>query len=164
MLAEATTRAIHEIGEFHDEPGHPRLPPGRQHLDGDVPRADWEAGAQRSTALAQVGRPEMAQELSGDEIRRRTGCPLALAGVLFPDGATVQPAFYARGLRAAALEAGVRIFEHTPMLALRRDRPALIETPRGSVEADAVVLATNAWLARLRDLRRRSCRSRATSC
>jgi glycine/D-amino acid oxidase-like deaminating enzyme len=48
----------------------------------------------------------------------------------------------------------VRIYEHTPMLALRRDRPALIETPRGSIEADAVVLATNAWLARLRDLRR----------
>ena len=105
-------------------------------------------------ALARTGRSGRMVELTGDEIRERTGTPLALGGVLFPDGATVHPAFYARGLRAAALAAGVRIYEHTPMLALRRDRPALVETPRGSVEADAVVLATNAWLARMRELRR----------
>ena len=52
------------------------------------------------------------RELTGDEIRARTGTPLALAGVLFSDGATVQPAFYARGLRAAALAAGVNLRAH----------------------------------------------------
>jgi glycine/D-amino acid oxidase-like deaminating enzyme len=153
VLAEATSRAIAEIGEFHESRGI-----GGYRQAGNISMATCQAqvGKWRATlaALAQVGRSERAQELTGDEVRRRTGCPLALAGVLFPDGATVQPAFYARGLRAAALEAGVRIYEHTPMLALRRDRPALIETPRGSVEAGAVVLATNAWLARVRDLRR----------
>jgi glycine/D-amino acid oxidase-like deaminating enzyme len=153
VLAEATTRAIGEIGEFHESRG---IAGYRQAGNISMATCQAQVGKWRATlaALAQVGRSERAQELTGDEVRRRTGCPLALAGVLFPDGATVQPAFYARGLRAAALEAGVRIYEHTPMLALRRDRPALIETPRGSVEADAVVLATNAWLARLRDLRR----------
>ncbi len=153
VLAEASSRAIEEIGAFHAERGIA----GYRH-GGNLSVATCEAQVGKwrpvAEALARAGRSDRMRELTGDEIRARTGTPLALAGVLFPDGATVQPAFYARGLRAAALEAGVRIYEHTPMLALRRDRPALIETPRGSVEADAVVLATNAWLARLRDLRR----------
>jgi glycine/D-amino acid oxidase-like deaminating enzyme len=153
VLAEASSLAIREIGAFHDERGI-----GGYRQAGNLSIATCQAlvGGWRpvAEALAQVGQTARMQELSGDEIRLRTGTPLALAGVLFPDGATVQPAFYARGLRAAALEAGVRIYEHTPMLALRRDRPALIETPRGSVESGSVVLATNAWLARIRDLRR----------
>ena len=70
------------------------------------------------------------------------------------DGARVQPALLARGLRAAALDAGVRIYEHTPLLELDRSRPAVVTTPRGSVTADAVVLAQNAWLSRFRELRR----------
>ena len=149
VLAEASTQAIHEVGAFHHERG---IPGFRQAGNISMATCRAQIGRWQPTldALARVGRTEMARELSGDEIRARTGCPLALAGILYPDGATVQPALYARGLRAAALEAGVRIFEHTPMLALRRDRPALIETPRGSVESDAVVLATNAWLARIR--------------
>ena len=153
VLAEASTQAIHEVGAFHHERG---IPGFRQAGNISMATCRAQIGRWQPTldALARVGRTEMARELSGDEIRARTGCPLALAGILYPDGATVQPALYARGLRAAALEAGVRIFEHTPMLALRRDRPALIETPRGSVESDAVVLATNAWLARIPDLRR----------
>ncbi len=114
--------------------------PGTSRWRPAAPRS--AAGARRSSCSRASGSRQRAEELGGDEIRRRTGCPLALAGVRFRDGATVQPAFYARGLRAAALDAGVRIYEHTPMLALRRDRPALIETPRGSVEADAVMLAT----------------------
>jgi glycine/D-amino acid oxidase-like deaminating enzyme len=153
VLAEASSLAIREIGEFHEAHG---IAGYRQAGNFSIATCEAQVGGWRpvADALARAGRPERMQELTGDEIRRRTGTPLALAGVRFPDGATVQPAFYARGLRAAALEAGVRIYEHTPMLALRRDRPALIETPRGSVEADAAVLATNAWLARIRDLRR----------
>jgi glycine/D-amino acid oxidase-like deaminating enzyme len=153
VLADASTQAIREIGAFHESRG---IAGFRQAGNISMATCRAQVGTWRATleALAHAGRSEMARELSGDEIRARTGCRLALAGLLFPDGATVQPAFYARGLRAAALEAGVRIYEHTPMLALRRGRPALLETPRGSVEADAVVLATNAWLARLRDLRR----------
>ena len=153
VLADATTRAIREIGEFHESRG---ISGYRQAGNISMATCTAQVGKWNETvaALARAGRSEMVQELTGDEIRERTGCPLALAGLLFRDGATVHPAFYARGLRAAALDAGVRIYEHTPMLALRRDRPALVETPRGSVEADAVVLASNAWLARMRDLRR----------
>ncbi|HEY1478976.1 MAG TPA: FAD-binding oxidoreductase [Gaiellales bacterium] len=153
VLAEASTQAIEEIGAFHESRG---IAGYRQAGNLSIATCEAQVGSWRPTAeaLARVGRSAQMVELSGDEIRERTGCPLGLAGVLYPDGATVQPAFYARGLRAAALEAGVRIYEHTPMLALRRDRPALVETPRGSVEADDVVLATNAWLARIRDLRR----------
>jgi glycine/D-amino acid oxidase-like deaminating enzyme len=153
VLAEASSQAIDEIGAFHAEHGIDGFRQGGN-LSAATCRAQVGKWKPIAEALARTGRSGRMLELTGDEIRERTGTPLALGGVLFPDGATVHPAFYARGLRAAALAAGVRIYEHTPMLALRRDRPALVETPRGSVEATKVVLATNAWLARLRELRR----------
>jgi glycine/D-amino acid oxidase-like deaminating enzyme len=152
VLARASTDAIDDLEAFHAEHGIAGFRRG-----GAISMATCRAQVGRwrpsLDATARAGRAELAHELTGDEIRARTGCPLALSGAIFP-GATVQPAFLARGLRAAALEAGVRIFEHTPMIGLQRARPAVVETPRGSVEADAVVLATNAWLARMRDLRR----------
>ena len=163
MLAEASSRAIREIGEFHESRG---IAGYRQAGAISMATCTAQVGRWRETldALARAGRAEMAVELTGDEIRLRTGCPLALAGLLYPDGATVQPAFYARGLRAAALEAGVRIYEHTPMLALRRDRPALVETPAARSRP------TRSCSRRTRGSRgcaicgARSCPSRATSC
>jgi glycine/D-amino acid oxidase-like deaminating enzyme len=66
----------------------------------------------------------------------------------------VQPALLVRGLRRVALNLGVPIYEHTPMAALTRDRPARVFTPKGSVTAERVILATNVWSARIRELRR----------
>jgi glycine/D-amino acid oxidase-like deaminating enzyme len=152
VLAEASTWAIDELEAFHAER---RIAGFRRGGAISMATCTAQVGRWRPAldALARAGREQLVQELTGDEVRARTGSPLALAGVLFP-GATVQPAFFVRGLRAAALEAGVRIYEHSPMLAIDRARPARVETPRGAVEADSVVLATNAWLARMRDLRR----------
>jgi glycine/D-amino acid oxidase-like deaminating enzyme len=66
----------------------------------------------------------------------------------------VQPALLARGLRRIARERGVRIFERSPMTGLERGRPPAIRTTGGRVVADRIVLALNAWAARLRELRR----------
>lgn len=75
------------------------------------------------------------------------------SGVIERGAGTVHPARLARKLRRRCLEAGVSVFERTPMLSLDRDS-GLVRTPGGSVRADAVVLATNAWLAGLPELRR----------
>ena len=79
------------------------------------------------------------------------------------DTATIQPALLARGLRRVALERGVRIYEASPLLGLDRGPTPRVRTPGGSVEAGRVVLATGAWSARFRELRRASSPSAPTS-
>jgi glycine/D-amino acid oxidase-like deaminating enzyme len=63
-----------------------------------------------------------------------------------PRGALVNPLKLARGMRRVVEGQGVRIFEHTPVLALEREPGAVVlRTPGGVVRADKVVLATNAY-------------------
>jgi glycine/D-amino acid oxidase-like deaminating enzyme len=67
--------------------------------------------------------------------------------VYFPDGFQINPLAYAQGLAGAALQAGVRMFEHTPVIAADLDGVRKrIETPHGRVRAGHVVLAGNIHL------------------
>ena len=66
----------------------------------------------------------------------------------------MQPALLARGLRKACLAAGVRIFEHTFVQRIVREGTPVVHTQAGRVTAGKVVIATNAWSASLRELRR----------
>jgi putative aminophosphonate oxidoreductase len=97
---------------------------------------------------------EAFERLPADEVARRSGSPQHLAGVFDPQAATVQPAKLARGLRRVALELGARIHEGTPALRFTRERPLRVDTPRGSVRAEKLVVATNAWAAELPELKR----------
>ncbi|GAA1619265.1 FAD-dependent oxidoreductase [Kribbella alba] len=68
--------------------------------------------------------------------------------------ALVEPARLAWGLRRACLDAGVRIYEHTRVTAVRRDgRARSLLTATGPVRADKVALGTNAFPSLLRRLR-----------
>jgi glycine/D-amino acid oxidase-like deaminating enzyme len=71
------------------------------------------------------------------------------------DGAIVQPARLALGLRRAALERGVRIFEGTRVTSLDHRRPAVVTTEEGAVRADHVVLTIGAWATGWRGFRNR---------
>jgi glycine/D-amino acid oxidase-like deaminating enzyme len=66
--------------------------------------------------------------------------------------ATVHPGKLVRGLRRLALEAGVRIHEHSPVR-LERSHPPRLHGPDGVLTAEKVVIATNAWAARIPELR-----------
>jgi glycine/D-amino acid oxidase-like deaminating enzyme len=105
-------------------------------------------------ACQRHGRGQYYTEIDGEQLRNRTGSPLPLAGVIQTDGATLQPALLARGMRRVALQLGAQIYEGTKMVSLDRGRPARIKTPKGAVVADQVVLATGAWMAGIRELRR----------
>ncbi len=62
------------------------------------------------------------------------------------DTALVHPAKLADSLLGAVLDAGVEVFEATPVLDLRAERDAIeLRTRGGSVRADRVALATNAF-------------------
>ena len=74
-------------------------------------------------------------ELSPDEVARRSGSPRHIGGVYEKGTATVQPAALARGLARVCVERGVRIFENTAMTELGRSSPPYVRTKRGVVKA-----------------------------
>jgi putative aminophosphonate oxidoreductase len=152
-LGRASAAAVAEIGAFCDEHG----------IDAHYRHDGWlwtatnpaQQGAWKPTveALATHGERPFV-ELAPEEVARRAGSACHLAGVFEPTAATVQPAFLARGLRRVALERGVRIFEHSPVVELERSTPPRARTPRGAVSAERVVLASGVWIVQVHELRR----------
>ena len=93
--------------------------------------------------------------LDQSETRRRLNSPTYLGALFNPDNVAIcDPARLAWGLRDAALELGVRIYEHSKVTALdnRGDR-VTAKTEFGSVTAPKVLLATNAFPPLLRRLK-----------
>lgn len=130
-------------------------------IDADFVRGGWlwtartpsqlDAWEETVSACERVGGDAFVR-LAPEQVAARTGSPSHLAGVLEPSGATVQPAALARGLRQVALDRGVRIYERTRMRSFRREPPVRVETDGGAVDAETLVLATNAWAAGIREL------------
>jgi D-amino-acid dehydrogenase len=73
--------------------------------------------------------------------------PGVIGGILFPDDAHLVPDRFVTGLARAAAAAGVDIRTGTEVIGFRARgrRIAAVETTRGDVEADQVVLAAGAW-------------------
>lgn len=92
------------------------------------------------------------QQLDPREVAAQSGSTAHLAGVIETRAAIVQPAALARGLRRVALERGVRLYEHTRILRFTRGRPVTLTSDQGTLQADRLVIATNAWAASLREL------------
>ena len=115
-----------------------------------------DAAVDRAVAVArELGVEEEAVPLGPDELAQRCVSPQFRRGVLYREGATVQPARLVRALRAGVLDEGVVLHEQTPMLRLRRGSPNVVETPEGRVRAREVVVAINAAAAGWRPLARR---------
>ena len=92
--------------------------------------------------------------LTREQIQQRGGSPQYIGGYFESGQATVQPALLARGLWRVAIERGVQVFENTPVTQIHEGDPAVLRIPNGSVLANKVVLATNAWTAAIPELRR----------
>ncbi len=108
--------------------------------------------AQRTRALAEVdearalgGAEHDLRWLGAEETRELIGAAGALGSTFTPHCAVLQPALLARGLADAVERRGVRLFEHTDVLDLRPGSPATVVTRGGTVRADVVVRATEAW-------------------
>ena len=125
-----------------------------------VATAPWQARALQASAAA-------ARELGGEvtlldqaAVQARVHSPSYQAGLWDARGcAMLDPAALAWGLRRACLEAGVRIYEHTPVTAIdtapgpRASGPLILATPGGRVTARRVALGTGAFAPLLRRLR-----------
>ena len=69
-------------------------------------------------AAARVGREDLFTIISRDEAVACSGVPHVYGGLRIRHAGSVQPALLAQGLRRLAREAGVRIFEASPMTKL----------------------------------------------
>jgi glycine/D-amino acid oxidase-like deaminating enzyme len=157
---EANGRA--RFGSEYDELA--RL--GARNLDGiaaTVERYGIDCQFERTGELHVATEPYQVEELASgagefldrDAVRAEVDSPTYLAGAWDRGGAAMlDPARLAWGLAAAAESLGVRIAENTPVTALACDGAAMrLTTPRGSIRAGRVALATNAFRPLLRRLR-----------
>jgi glycine/D-amino acid oxidase-like deaminating enzyme len=118
----------------------------------------WQLNGLRETAQIAAGLGQDLRLLDASQVRAEIASPGYLGGLWDTSGcATVDPARLAWGLRQACLEAGVRIFEDTPVRGLAPEPGGggrlLLSTPGGSISARQVALATGTFSPLLRRLR-----------
>lgn len=90
--------------------------------------------------------------LDGSTARQRVGATSVLGGTFTPHCAALHPLKLATGLAAAVERRGAIIHEATPAVAIEH---GAVHTPHGTVRAEVVVRATEAYTAQLPRLRRR---------
>jgi glycine/D-amino acid oxidase-like deaminating enzyme len=131
---------------------HETAMPGVDPIDGwlNVSKRD---DADRIIATLQLLGQDLGVEVEGwarDRVREVLKSNRYFNAIHFPRAFHLHPLNYALGLAAAAEQAGARIFEHTPAVAIDpagvRKR---IETPRGRLRAAHVVLAGNVHIGAL---------------
>jgi gamma-glutamylputrescine oxidase len=80
------------------------------------------------------------------EVRAWIDSPRFHSGIHDPRSGHLHPLKYALGIARAAANAGVRIFENTPVTGLTHGAAAQLATPHGQVRARQVLLAGNVYL------------------
>lgn len=99
--------------------------------------ADWLRDTLGDTGL---------QVLDADAVAAETGSSHFVGGVLQSGAGTIQPLAYLLQLWSAAQARGIALFAGTPALSIdARQGHVRIPTPGGTVTADRVLLATNAY-------------------
>jgi glycine/D-amino acid oxidase-like deaminating enzyme len=150
-LAQRAERAVKSIGDFCRERG----------IEDAFSMSGWVWAA---TNPSQVGGWEQTvelldrfglspyQQLTRRELTELTGSAQHLDGLFEPVSASVQPARLARELARAAREAGVQIYERSQVQAIECGSQTSVVLEHGSIVADQVVLAVNAWAARIKEI------------
>lgn len=150
-LAHRAERAVHSIGEFCAQRG----------IDDAFSLGGWVWAA---TNPAQVGSWEKTvrvleqfgaspyRRLSRAEVAELTGSAQHLDGLFEPVSASVQPARIARELARALHEAGVHVHERAQVMSIESGSRTRVVLDSGSVLADQVLLATNAWAAAIPEI------------
>ena len=101
-------------------------------------------------AARELGVPDEAVLLSGEEVARRIRSPRFRSGVYMRECATVQPARLARALRRV-VSGRAAVHEHTRVTDVS---PGVVTTRSGRVRAKEIVVAVNAAAAGWKPLRR----------
>jgi glycine/D-amino acid oxidase-like deaminating enzyme len=126
----------------------------RHRIDCNAVRTGWIRAAHSQRALEETqaqgeelrSRGAPVELLDRAAIERLTGTDGYLGGFLDRRGGALNPLGLARGIAKAAQAAGARIHDASPARRLERDGEGwCISTNSGTVHADRVILATNAY-------------------
>jgi len=141
-VARAAEEAVDGIGAFCEEDGVDAWYRRAGYLKVSTAETHDARTQEAVEACRELGDADAAQAFDAEQVAERVRSPLFRGGVFFPDSATVQPARLALALRSRLLEAGVEIYENTPVGRVRR-RPDMVEahTHSGTVRAERAVLA-----------------------
>ncbi|ADZ92755.1 FAD-dependent oxidoreductase [Marinomonas mediterranea] len=113
-------------------------------LHAGVGKAGLAQLQRRCDQLQQRGAP--VQLLGMSDAQTRIGSEKFCGALFDPRAGTIQPLAYARGLAHAALKEGATIFEYSPVTSIVPEQDSWkLDTEKGSVSAEKVVLATNAY-------------------
>ncbi len=108
--------------------------------------AEWQLDGLDEEAVAARQLGHDVEVLDGPGARRELRSPLWQGGLKYTTGnALLEPGRLGWGLRRACLEAGVRIYEHSPVTSLSADKASAVmelRTPYGTVRAAKVALGT----------------------
>ena len=85
------------------------------------------------------------QWIDAAKIRSEVDSPLFLGGWWEPRCGLLNPAKQARELKRIAMKSGAEIYEDTPVTEIRREAKFRLKTPGGTVTAEKIVFATNAY-------------------
>lgn len=84
--------------------------------------------------------------LSADEVARETGSTGFVGGMLCSHGGVIHPLNFVLGILAGVRAEGISVYEKTPAIQIQNTPTGVtIRTPKGSVRAKQVVLATNSY-------------------
>jgi len=87
-----------------------------------------------------------ARMLSRDELRGEIGSEIYYGAVLVGRAGHLHPALLYGGMLRAALQSGARVYGNTPVRRIERKHGHYaVVTPRGTVRAERVVIATNGY-------------------
>jgi glycine/D-amino acid oxidase-like deaminating enzyme len=98
----------------------------------------------RSQALMQKECDPDTHMVTRAELRNEIGSDRYFGGMVFSKSAGMHVGRYGHGLAVAAAKRGVRIYENAPVVGLKRQTGSVhhVETPKGSIRAKQVLLAT----------------------
>jgi glycine/D-amino acid oxidase-like deaminating enzyme len=120
----------------------------------DAVRKGWVQPAYTRSAIAAIEsrceqwarRGAPVEMLRKEYLSGILGTPAFVAGWIDGRGGTLNPLSYARGLAAAAVKSGAQLYTRTPVTSLTRTfRSWTLQTPRGTVKAQKVFVATAAY-------------------
>ena len=92
--------------------------------------------------------------IEADEVQKRVKSPLYMGAWWEPRCALVNPAKLAREMKRVAVKFGAEVYERTPVTEIKRTAQGFtVKTPKATVSADKIVLATNGYSLAIPELR-----------
>lgn len=151
---DAVARSIDAIGQFCAEYG----------VKCDYDKSGFIGVATDESQVARIEADRRAAEalgipdiryIPGDELRRQIQSPLYRCGLEEKTCALINPAKLVRGIARVVRQQSGIIYEQTPVERIERDGTKMkVCTKQGTVHADKVVLATNAYSVHFPEFRR----------